>query len=204
MSLYFLVATNIFLISPQIKGRYNSPISWGPSQLPLFSHIFSYSYVVPTFYMGIGEDILGITAATPSINLQSDIKLSYRRSYIGGPLKMLIQNIRNVGPKLAWASKTKLHPRVPAEKKSAQKPICCFSSPPPRLDSAVFCINGARLVTAATAPPYSQSHSCPGLRRTLCRRPATSTPPQSTHQVCPPPLLRSFYAKTEHLNPILF
>jgi hypothetical protein len=56
--LSFSVATNISLISPQRNEEIPLPIPWGPSQLSLFSHIFSYTPVRPTFYMGIEGDIL--------------------------------------------------------------------------------------------------------------------------------------------------
>jgi hypothetical protein len=51
----------IFSSSPlKERERYNSPNTRGPFQLPLFSHIFSYTPVRPTFYICIGRDILGV------------------------------------------------------------------------------------------------------------------------------------------------
>ena len=57
---FFFGGHQYFSHLPSKKGGDTTPpIPWKPSQLPLFSHIFSYTHVGPTFHMDIGRDILG-------------------------------------------------------------------------------------------------------------------------------------------------
>jgi len=76
------------------KGRDTTPlIPWGPSQLPLLSHIFSYTPMGPTFHMGIGGDILGYCCSN-FLNKSrkwywATLIPSYWGSCIGGLLRCL-------------------------------------------------------------------------------------------------------------------
>ena len=51
------------------RERYNCPNIMGPSQLPFFNHIFSYTSVQPTFHMDIRGDILGYSYCSISFIL---------------------------------------------------------------------------------------------------------------------------------------
>ena len=76
----------IFPSSPlKERGDTTPPIPWGPSQLPLFSYIFSYTPVGPTFYMGIGGDILGYWCNI-SHNKSRKVVLDYPNTILLGEL----------------------------------------------------------------------------------------------------------------------
>jgi hypothetical protein len=82
--LSFFLWPPIFLSSSLKKrGDTTPPIPWGPSQLPLFSHIFCYTYVGPTFHMGIGGDILGYCCSISPNKFKSGIRL-FQYHLIGG------------------------------------------------------------------------------------------------------------------------
>ena len=55
----FLMATNISLISPRRKRRYNSPNTMGTIPTVTFQSYFLLHSLRSTFYMVIGGDILG-------------------------------------------------------------------------------------------------------------------------------------------------
>jgi hypothetical protein len=83
--LFFFVATNISLISPQRNGEIQLPQYHGDYPNYHLSAIFSLTLLCdPLFIWVLGEIYWGTAAATPPINLESDIGLPHYHLIRGG------------------------------------------------------------------------------------------------------------------------